>query len=188
MTAQTQEIRAAAVAWPVHLYRNDPLDPPGTRSHDHNAVTHVDRFINVMSNKQHGGAPRLPKVQHFILHTHTGKGIERSEWFVEQEYFGMVNHRPRECDPLGHAPREMVRKGISKRFQTYQAHEFIHLIAFLFQHTARDESGFDVAPDSEPGKKIRVLKNKTSLCAWFRDWLVTYQKLTLGSPGKSGDE
>src|SRR5206468_10107001 len=101
VTAETQEIRAAPVAWPVHLYWNDLLDPAGTRSHDNDAVAHVDGFVDVMSNKQHRSTPRLPEAQHFILHTHAGKGIQRAEWFVEQEHFGMVNHRPRERDALG---------------------------------------------------------------------------------------
>src|SRR5437773_7646877 len=174
VTAQAKEIRAAAVAWPIHLYRNDPLDPAGTRSHDNDAVAHVDGFIDVMSNKQHGRAPRLPEAQHFILHTHPRKGVERAKWFVEQEHFGMVDHRPRERDALGHASREMVRKGISKRFQTYQSHEFIDLTAFLFQHTARHETGFDVASHGEPRKKIRILKDKAPLGTWRGDWLVAY--------------
>ena len=128
-----------------------------------------------MSNKQHSSAVGAPETQHFILHPHAGKGIERAEWFVEQEHFGMVNHRPREGNALGHASREMMRKSISKAFQTHQAHKFIDLTAFLSQHTARDEAGFDVAPDGEPRKKIRILKDKASLCAWRGDWLVAYQ-------------
>src|SRR5262249_49366275 len=188
VTAQAQEIRAAAVAWPVHLYWNDLLDPAGTRSHDNNAVAHVDGFVYVMSNKQHGGTVGAPEAQHFILHTHTGKGIERAEWFVEQEHFGMINHRPREGNALGHAARKMMRKGISKRFQPYQAHEFIDLTAFLFQHTACDEAGFDVAPDSEPGKKIRILKDEAPFCVWRSDWLVAYQDLPFGRKKKTGAE
>src|SRR5947208_14623283 len=85
VTAQAQEIRAAAVAWPVHLYGNDLLDPAGTRSHDNDAVAHIDGFVDIMSNKQHRTAVDAPEPQHFILHTHAGKGIERAEWFVEQE-------------------------------------------------------------------------------------------------------
>src|SRR5438128_1883969 len=188
VTAEAQEIRAAAVARPVHLYWNDLLDPTRTLRHDDDAVTHVDRFVDVMGDKEHRGAASLPETQHFILHTHAGKGVERAEWFVEQEHFGMVNHRPRERDALGHASREMMRKGISKRFQTHQAHEFIDLTAFLFQHTARDEAGFDVASHGEPRKKIRILKDKAPLCAWRGDWLVAYQKLALGRKSKAGDE
>ena len=188
VTAEAQEIRAAAVAWPVHRYWNDLLDPTGTRSHDNDAVAHVDGFVDVMSNKQHGSAVGAPEAQHFILHTHAGKGIERAEWFVEQEHFGMVNHRPRDRNALGHASREMMRKGISKGFQTYQTHEFIDLTAFLFQHTARDEAGFDVASHGEPRKKIRILKDKAPLCAWRGDRLVAYQKLALGRKSKASDE
>jgi hypothetical protein len=174
VAAQPEEILATAITWSIYLYWNDLLDPAGTGSHDHNAVAHVYGFIDIMSNKQHGSAPRLPEAQHFILHTHAGKGVQRAEWFVEQEHFGMINHRPCERDTLGHASREMMRKGISKRFQTYQAHEFVNLAAFLFQHTARDEAGFNVAPHGEPGEKIRILKNQATLGARLGDWLVAY--------------
>src|SRR5207244_11693057 len=82
----------------------------------------------------------------------------------------------------------MRRKGISKGFQTYQAHEFIDLTAFLFQHTARDEAGFDVASHGEPRKKIRILKDKAPFCAWRGDWLVAHENLALARHGKAGDE
>ena len=82
VTAEAQEIRAAAVARPVHLYWNDLLNPTGTRSHDNDAVTHVDGFVDVMSDKQHGSAVGAPEAQYFILHTHAGKGVERAERFV----------------------------------------------------------------------------------------------------------
>ena len=100
----------------------------------------------------------------------------------------MVNHRPRERDALRHASREMMRKGISEAFQTYQAHEFIDLTALLFQHTARDEAGFDVASHSEPWKKIRILKDKAALCAWRGDLLAAYQDFALGRKNKAGDQ
>ena len=174
VTAETKKIRAAAVAWTIHFYWNDLLDPARTRSHNNDAVAHVDGFIDVMSNKQHGSTPRLPEAQYFILHTHPSKGIQRPEWFVEQEHFGMVDHRPRERHALGHPSGEMVGKGISKPFQTNQSHEFIDLTAFLFQHTARDQTGFDVASHGESRKKIRILKDKAPLCAWRGDWLVAY--------------
>src|SRR5512132_749106 len=100
----------------------------------------------------------------------------------------MVNHCPRQGNALGHPSREMMRKGISEAFQTYQAHEFIDLTAFLFQHTARDEAGFNVASHGEPRKKIWILKNEAPLCAWCGDWLVAHQKLALGRHDKAGDE
>jgi hypothetical protein len=169
VSAEAEEILAGAVTWPIYLYWNDLLDPAGTRSHDNDAVAHVDGFIDVMSNKQHGSAMGAPETQYFILHTHPGEGIERAEWFVEQEHFGMINHGSRECDALRHASREMMRESIGKPFQTYQTHEFIDLTAFLFQHTARDEADLYIAPDSEPRKKVWILKDKASLCVWRGD-------------------
>ena len=82
VTAQAQEILAATVARPVHRYWNDLLNPTGTRSHDNDAVAHVDGFVDVVSNKQHGGAVGAPEPEYFILHAHAGKGIERAERFV----------------------------------------------------------------------------------------------------------
>src|SRR5207249_4804550 len=165
VTAQAKKIWATAVARSIHLYRNDLLDPAGTRSHNNDAVAHVDGFIDVMSNKQHGSAPRLPKAQHFILHTHPGKGIERAEWFVEQENFRVVDERSRESNALGHTPGKMVRISVAKCFEAHEPHEFVHLISFLAQHSTRDETGLDVAANGEPGKQIGVLKDETTLGA-----------------------
>src|SRR5947207_3311748 len=65
VTAQAQKILAAAVAWTVHLYWNDLLDPAGRRSHDNDAVAHIDGFVDIMSHKQHGSAVGAPEPQHF---------------------------------------------------------------------------------------------------------------------------
>ena len=42
VTAQVKEILASAVAWPVHLYRNDLLDSTRRRSHDNDAVADAE--------------------------------------------------------------------------------------------------------------------------------------------------
>src|SRR5438034_9205311 len=85
VTAEAQEIRAAAVAWPVHLYWNDLLDPTGRRGHDDDAVAHIERFVDVMGDEEHRGAARLPEAQHFVLHAHAGKSIEGAERFIEKK-------------------------------------------------------------------------------------------------------
>ena len=37
-----------------------------------------------MGDEQHRGAPIFPQAQHFVLHAHPCKGVERAEGFVEQ--------------------------------------------------------------------------------------------------------
>ena len=90
VTAQAQEIRAASVAWPVHVYWNDLLNPTGARSHDNDAVAHVDGFVDVVGDKEDGGAASMPEPQHFILHAHSSEGIERPERFVEEQDARMI--------------------------------------------------------------------------------------------------
>ena len=71
--------------------RNDLFDRAGPLRQDDDAVAHVNGFIDVVSNEEHGSAPVLPKAQDFILHTHAGEGVEGAEWLVEQKNFGMIN-------------------------------------------------------------------------------------------------
>ena len=67
------------------------IDPAGAGGHDEDAIAHVDRFIDVMGDQEHGGETGLPQAQHFILHSHAGEGIESTERLVEQENLGMSN-------------------------------------------------------------------------------------------------
>ena len=108
---------------------------------------------------------RSPQAQYFVLHPHPGEGVERAERFVEEKNFGMIDQRAGERDTLGHAAGKMMRIGIRKRFESDEPHEFVHFMAFLAQHAARDEAGLDVAPNRQPREQIRILKNETALRA-----------------------
>src|SRR5437763_5414314 len=103
--------------WPFQLHWDDLIDSAGAWSHDDDAIAHVNRFIDIMSNKQSRAPPRRPKTQHFILHAHAGKSVERAERFVEEKNFGMIDQGAGEGDPLGHAARKMMRESIRKCFQ-----------------------------------------------------------------------
>ena len=67
------------------------IDSPRARGHDKYAVTHVDRFIDVMSDQEYRGETGLPQAQHLILHSHARESIEGPERLVKQENFGMSN-------------------------------------------------------------------------------------------------
>ena len=110
---------------------------------------------------------RPPKPQHFILHPHPGEGIERAERFIEQQDLGMIDQRPGERDPLGHAAGKMMRdRRRQKLSKPDQAHEFVHLVALF----ARGRRGRPVPlrcfgepsameKDSGPGRPGRVLRS-----------------------------
>src|SRR5436190_11666601 len=106
--AQLKKLRAAPIAWPRQVYRNDALDPARPLRHDDDAVAHVNRFVDVVRHEQHRRPARLPKPQHFVLHPHPGKGVERAEGLVEEQDLWMIYEGASERDPLGHAAREMM--------------------------------------------------------------------------------
>jgi hypothetical protein len=89
--AKLEEIRAAAITGALDVHGDASIDSPRAWGHDEYAVTHVDRFIDVMSDQEHRGETGLPQAQHFILHSHAREGIEGTERLVEQENFGMSN-------------------------------------------------------------------------------------------------
>src|SRR5205823_5178692 len=52
LATQLQELRIAAMTWPARMDENDLIDPPGAGSHDDDPIAHVNRFIDIVSNKQ----------------------------------------------------------------------------------------------------------------------------------------
>ena len=119
---------------------DDAFDAARARRHDDDAIAHVDGFVDVMGDEQHGGAARLPKAEDFVLHAHAGEGVERAERFIEQQNFGMIDQRAGQSDALGHAAGEMMRIGIGESFEADQAHEFVDFMALFVQQAASDQA------------------------------------------------
>ena len=185
---EAKELRAGAVTRPIKSDRDGTFNPPRALGHDDNAVAHVDRFVDVVGDEEHGGAARLPEMKHFILHPHTSKSVERAKRFVEQEHFRIIDQRPRQGDTLGHSAGKLVRKSAGKPIEAYEVHELFHLMPLTVQDAARDETGLDVATNSEPRKKIRILKDKTAFRVGTGDWLRADQELAGVRNIETGDE
>src|SRR5207302_802971 len=75
---------------------------------------HIDGFIDVVSNQEHGRAASLPEAQHLILHAHARERVEGPQGLVEEKNLGMIDQRPRQSDPLGHAAGQMVGEGVGE--------------------------------------------------------------------------
>jgi len=83
VAAKIKKLRAVPLARSFQFYVKDAFDLPGARSHDDNPVAHVNCFVNVVRDKKHGRAARLPKPENFILHPHSREGIERTKRFIK---------------------------------------------------------------------------------------------------------
>ncbi|MDB6171998.1 MAG: hypothetical protein JWL59_1309 [Chthoniobacteraceae bacterium] len=170
LASQIEELRAVAVPWPIKFDNDHAFNPAGTRAHDDDSIAHVDRFIDVVGDQNHGGLARPPEAQNFILHPHPGKGIEGAERLIEEEEFWMIDQCPRKGHALGHAAGKMMGKRIGERFKSHQPHEFINFMPLFTEQTARDQTDFDIAPYGQPREKIRVLENKAALGVGGRDY------------------
>src|SRR5712671_1498534 len=82
----------------------------------------------------------------------------------------------------------MMRVGVGETFKADQTHEIIHLMAFLVEHAACDETGLNVAADRQPGKQVGVLKNQTAFCVGAGNPFRADPKLTGGGKVEAGDE
>src|SRR5258706_12801802 len=88
VTAETKEFRAVAFARALQIDLDNTFYAAWALRHDYDAVAHVNRFIDVVGDQKHRGAARFPQPQHFILHSHARKGVQRSERFVQEEDLG----------------------------------------------------------------------------------------------------
>src|SRR5436190_1605664 len=91
LSTQSEKLGAVSFAGTLDWNVEVALDPPRPRSHDDDSVTHVNRFINVMSNQEHGRTAVLPEAQHFVLHPHARESVQCAQGFIQQQHFWMVN-------------------------------------------------------------------------------------------------
>jgi len=170
LTSQLEKLSAVAFPWAFDRDIEVAFDQAWAWSHNHDAVAHVDGFINVMSYQKYGRTAILPKPQHFILHAHPRECIECAKRFIEQQNFGMVNQGSSQCGPLRHATGEMVRICPRKGFKTNQPQQLIDFMTFVLEQAARNQTGLNVAANRQPRKKIWVLKNQSSLGTGPGNW------------------
>ena len=85
-------------------------------------------------------------------------------------------------------PGKMMRIGIGKCLESDEPHEFVDFVSFFAQHSARDETGLDVAANSQPRKQIWILKNETTFRARLVDWVRANQKFARVGRIETGNE
>ena len=188
VAAQAQKFSAVALPRPRQIHGDGPGQPAGARRHDDNPVAHVDRLVDVMRDEQHRGAAGLPKPQDFILHFHAREGVERPEWFVEEQDLRVIDQRPGQCRPLRHAAGKVVRENIGEGFQAYEAQVLLHFIALLAQQAAGDEARLNIAAHGEPWEQVWILEDQPALGAWSSNAFVAHPQFTGVARVQAGNE
>ena len=86
-----EEVGIVTFAGAIEINLDCALDASGAGAHNDNSVAHVDGFVDIVGDEDHGGAASFPKAKDFILHAHAGEGIESAEGFIEQKDLGVVD-------------------------------------------------------------------------------------------------
>src|SRR4029453_9109311 len=94
------------------------------------------------------------------------RGVERGEWFVEQEQWGRDRQRSRQRHALLHAARELVRIFIGRFTQVYDVQQLVDPgFALRLRPPPHPQCERDVLVRGEVGEERVVLKDHAEVAA-----------------------
>src|SRR5262245_13624914 len=150
------------VARTRNRYRCDSLDSPRTRRHHDDAVGESDCLAQIVGDENNGLALLMPQVEQLILQEQPGLGIERTEWLIHQDDFGLVDQRPDNIGALTHAAGQLMRVAILDAAETDAAnHARRAIVPFPPPDTAQRQRQLDVWAERAPGIEIVGLRDVT---------------------------
>src|SRR5712671_3397122 len=142
-----------------------------TRTHHRHAICQIDRFIDLMRDKQHGLPGLRPDLEQFRLHEFPCLRVERRERFVHQQYDRIGRQRAREVCPLLHTSREF-RWVVA--FESLEAHKIREVLGALL-HRGRVKSPLKlhavsyITRDGAPWQQAGMLKDDRAIHAGALD-------------------
>ena len=152
-----------AVARMRHVHGKIGMDVGGIAAEDDDAVGENDGLFDIVSDDEDGARGNFviePEFEKFAAERFGGEHVERGEWLVHEENFGLDDESAGDADALLHAAGEFL--GISG-LETIEADGVDDaesaFVALDGSHAARFERGFDVFENGEPGKQRKALEN-----------------------------
>ena len=120
-----------------------------------------------MSDEKRCCANTRQHVQQEVLHLAAGQGVERTEWFIEQQDPWLDHQSSGYHDPLLHAAGQLIDAMFLEALQPGDVERFVDATALLVfaQITANSEAEGDIAENVKPRVKHRVLKGQDALLA-----------------------
>ena len=85
-----QKIRINIVSWSGQVYFVFCLDVCWTVGHDHDSVSQVNGFFNIVGNKHNGALFFFPDLHQIFLHQIAGLGVQMTEGFIHEQHIGFV--------------------------------------------------------------------------------------------------
>src|ERR1700737_472867 len=159
-------------------------------SHQHDAVSKINRLVNIMGDHEHGLTGFQADAPNFILQCAAGECIKRGERLVHEHDFGLDRERARNADallpPSGQSPRPLSFGAC----EPDEVNELLRVPVDLRTPPAppfRGNRVSNVTFHAEPGKQRMALKDDRPVEAWSLDRLIVHNDGTLGRLLKPGE-
>src|SRR5215831_1771031 len=97
-----------------------------TGTENKNPIRQVDRFLDIVSNKEDSTSGLLPDTQQQLLYFATCLGIQGAKGFIHQDDFGSYSQRSSNGNSLLHPSRKRLGIGLFETGKAYILDEVCH--------------------------------------------------------------
>ena len=140
--------------------------------HEHNAVSEVEGFVDVVGDEDDGPLFLFPDAGSFLLHEKASLGVKLTKGLVQKHDAGGIGVGSGNADTLLHAAGKLV--GIVL-FETREAHKVYvvlrYPVAFLCRDAPELQAKLHVVTHVFPGKEHVALEDNAAIRTWALYWL-----------------
>ena len=166
-----------------------PLDAPGTRGHDEQALAEEQRLFHAVGDEDDRLAGVPPQLQDQRLHLLQRQRVQRPQRLVHQNELRVVGQAARQGDTLLHAPRELVDRLVPETLQADGIEQVLHPGGGLAGgHTAHLRAEADVLGDVQPLEQRPLLKHHPALRSGSGDLMRAERRLPTGRGEEAGED
>jgi len=161
---QALRLRARDLARVRQAHAERVADGGRARRQRNDAIRHVDRFLDIVRDQQHGMALFVEDALQLGSHAQTRQRIESRERLVHVQNLGLYDQGARELDAFEHAARQLVRVGRLEPLQS-DHRGVVFGEGALVAVTVAFQAEYQVLLYRQPGEHGSVLRDHDALCA-----------------------
>src|SRR5439155_775411 len=128
---------------------------------DDHAIGEEHGLLDVVGDVDDRARTAFPEAQQLVTEVVTSQLIEGRQGLVHEQDLGVDDERARQCDPLAHAARELVRVGVGRVGQAHPRDPFVRRdVTVRTRAPVHLQRQRHVLAHRSPGVKTRVLRDE----------------------------
>src|ERR1700719_2206396 len=146
--------------WALQLHFDGHLNSPGASGHHVDLVRQKNGLVDIVGDEYHRRTIFFPYIEQKLLHLKTGLGVQRTEWFIHQEYVRPHQERAGNTNPLPHTPGKfgwiVILKSRKTDARDQQIRKIIYRTAIVVRNPCAQQ---DVLSNAEPRQQRSLLED-----------------------------